>query len=423
MATPVQQGGTFSGRTQGGDASCSFLYAEIRNSSMGKQGTSDCRAPRAPLTPRALNQTQQRNVVRQWVGLPPIETGLQRTRRQAGLAAGHVLRIAENALLQMASRAVAGWRGMQAFSGASLIQALPDLHIGPPGAAAQRTDVPRPAGSASNETPCDHALFDALDWESAFPKLSTVDAMLAACPGVGCSDDAVGDLQDITVVIESGEEVRKLAMGLAARGATVFLSPGAISALGNDSLCLDPWFGSGHARLDNVTPGDWTPASGGSVVLLSSQEFADKLAALRKSAYPFCHADALACQPAIDADPAPKPPESRSLFADADTAAEIGITGLTFMVVGSIVFSAGKALRFFCMRAAQPLTNAAVVPPPAGNAAAPAATPPATTVAPAALPAGPATGGTVVPLTPAPSQIHTLTYDHTHPPAGHPGGD
>lgn len=425
MATPLQGGGTFRGHTQaGGDSLCSFLYAETQDSAIGRKGSPDCRIPHTPLTPRALNQTQQRNVVRQARGLPPLETGLQRATRQAGLAVGYAARIAENALVQMASQTAAGWREMRAFSGASFIRALPDLHIGPPGAAAKEGAPLPPDESIPKASPCKDFLLEALKWGNAFSSLNTVDGMRAACPGVGCSDDAVGDLHDITVVIESGEQVRKLAMGLAARGATVFLSPDAINALGNDSLCLDQWFGSGHARLDNFTPSDWTPASGGSVVLLSSQEFAAKLAALRKPAHPFCHADALACQPAAYA---PKPPAIRGLFAGVDTAAEIAITGLAVMIVATITYGAGRALSFVCARVAQPLTNVAVVPaaapnPGAPSPAAPAAPPPAT-VAPAALPAGSVTGGAVAPPAPAPLQTHTPIYDHTHPPAGQPGGD
>jgi hypothetical protein len=392
----------------------------MQQSAVGKIGSPDCRIPHRPLTPRALNQTQQRNLVRQWMGLPPTDTRLQRASRQIGLAADHAMRAAGNALARVASQAAAGLHGMHAYAGASLLGALPDLHIGPPGAAAKRDDLlfPAPAVTLSKKADCKSVVIDALAWEEAFPNMSTVDELLAACPGAQCSDDASGDLQGVTVVVESGERLRELVVGLAERGATVLLSPGSVDALGDAGVCLDKWFGSAYERLDNVTPADWAPAGGGAVVLLSPEEFAGRLAPLHRLAYPSCVADALACLPGAREFPAPALPRSNG--GDTDNA-DVTQGGRIFAFISvSVAGLAGLVVLIKLLR------NRAVPLLP-GAVAAPAATiipmPASAASQPASQTAAPVPASTVVTAVSAQLQQPALHHDATHPPAGQPGGD
>ena len=153
MSTPVQRGGSSSALTNGSAyPGASFLYAQMQHSGIGKQGAPDCRTPHIPQTPRALNQAQQRNVARQWMGLPPIESNRQRAGRQARLAASHVAGTVGHSLAQMAGLARSAWDGMHE----TFISGLPSLSIGFPGAAAQapaQTPVSTPAPATPMPAP------------------------------------------------------------------------------------------------------------------------------------------------------------------------------------------------------------------------------------------------------------------------------
>lgn len=152
MSTPVQQGGASLARaTNSTFSSNSFLYAELQHSGIGKQASPACRIPRAPITPRPLNQAQQRNVVRQWMGLPPIESNWQRAGRQASQAASYVAQAAGQSFGQLASLAGAAWDGMHEVSRQAFIAGIPGLHIGFPGAAAVPVAPATPSAPAREE--------------------------------------------------------------------------------------------------------------------------------------------------------------------------------------------------------------------------------------------------------------------------------
>jgi hypothetical protein len=322
MGTPAQQR-VFSGK-HANNSTCSssaYLYADMQHAGAGKAPVPQCRIPRAPITPRPLNQAQQRNVVRQWMGLPPIESNWQRASRQAGQTANAVLKIAEQSLGQVTSLVGAAWNGMRGFSGTAFIAGLPSLHIGFPGAAASASGpilkpapnppIVRPPQTPSASFPsadCSVSSRELIGFQFGLPENSTVEELLAACPDIRCRGDATGPLHEVTVIVESGAEAHTLAMSLAARGAQVFLSAEAVEALGEKRDCLETWFNGSYARLDDVNPGDWAPETGGSVVLLSSREFAGRLADLRNVSYPSCNAAAYTCPPSEKPSvPAPEP--------------------------------------------------------------------------------------------------------------------
>lgn len=320
MGTSVQQS-VFAGTHANGRicSSSAYLYADMQRSSASRAAAPQCRIPRAPITPRPLNQAQQRNVVRQWMGLPPIESDWQRASRQAGQAGNAVLKIAEQSLGQVTSFAGAAWNGMRAFSGTAFIAGLPSLHIGFPGAAASASGPglkPKldpaisalPPSASFPSADCSVSSMELVGFQFALPENGTVEELLAACPDIQCRDDATGPLHEVTVVVESGAQAHTLALSLAARGAQVFLSAEAVEALGEKRDCLEKWFNGSYARLDDVKPGDWAPETAGSVVLLSSREFAGRLADLRNVSYPSCNAAAFSCPPSEKPSiPAPEP--------------------------------------------------------------------------------------------------------------------
>jgi hypothetical protein len=322
MASPVQQGSFSSGRSSGSMCSSTgYLYAELQNSAARKTASSNCRVPRTPLTPRALTQTQQRNVVRQWTNLPPIESNWRRAARQVGQAAGRLVRTVEQSLGQVAGLAGTAWKGVRGTG--SFIAGLAELQIGLPGAAAQ----------APNSTPsaellginffadCLLSLKPWIRWTYNVPTISTIEQLLAVCPTVECNGHASGSLQGVTVVIESAAQLSPLAMSLSDQGTTVFISARALDELRSKSLlgpgnCASTWFYDNFTMLASVAPDEWTPASGGSLVLLSSQEFAEELEALRNVSYPACIGDAHACPNGLQPFDAPAPvptPEPRAV--------------------------------------------------------------------------------------------------------------
>jgi hypothetical protein len=306
VTTPVQQGGYPGAHaTSSTCPSSAYLYADVQHGGARKAAASACRLPRAPITPRPLNQAQQRNVVRQWNGLPPIESNYQRACRQASQAASAVWKTAGQSFGQVTSLAGAAWNGMREFPGTAFVAGLPSLHIGFPGAAAS-------ASGPVMKPDCSVSPIELLTFQFALSENSTVEELLAACPDIHCSDDATLQLQEVTVIVESGAQAHTFALSLAAHGAQVFLSAEAVHTLGENSECLETWFNGSYARLDDVKPGDWAPETGGSVVLLSSREFAERLAGLRNVSYPSCNVAAFSCPPSEKTPiPAPEPGASR----------------------------------------------------------------------------------------------------------------
>lgn len=274
------------------------------------------------------------------------------------------------------------------------------------------------------------------------------------------------------MVIESARHLSKLAMALHAQGAKVFVSAEAVEEFrtvdqyaGPPELdnCLDIWFANGYTTLGNVTPGDWIPAQGGSVVLLSSREFAGQLEAIRNATYPACDANALACEPAPlpvptpaswllttptpvqipvptpKPTPAPGPlavgmddhqpspvaehapqPAASEVFADGSTPGGIRgepviIIGASLGAVAGVALVANLSVRIYrksCRTNMAPhLNNVVVTPALPTNASVPTSSAIATN------------GLTLAAPVPAQLQTRAPTYDASHPPAGQPGGD
>ena len=335
MATSSPQGVSSSLRANHSiPASNNYLYAQLQQAGVGSKGAPDCRIPRQPLTPRAPNQLQQRNIVRQWMGLPPLESNWQRAGRQAGLAANAVLQAAESSLALLAGQVSGTWRGLRSLTAESFMPSLPAWHFGPPGAAAQVPDtVDRTIaetldayvkGAAKNQealieyyTKGSSNVFclasSKRSVELLFADIDTAEKLMAVCPTVECDDqvDQVnGRMTDATLVLQNGAALfHPLLFKLYEHGAKIFFSPRALDALDvNSKACIDS-YRSAYTTLVNVTPANWTPAAGGSVVILSNEEFVEQLEAIRNVSYPSCNADALSC-PSTTPTPTPTPTPS-----------------------------------------------------------------------------------------------------------------
>ena len=155
---------------------------------------------------RALNQTQQRNLVRQWMGLPP----------PIPACSGRAGRSDWPRTMQCGPPEMR-WRGSQARPRPACTECthMPAHRSwGDPGPAYRPSRRRREAGTTSCSSASRYA-FEKSGLQVRCDRCAGVGRSFSqhehggraagGLPGAQCSDDASGDLQGVTVVVESGQ--------------------------------------------------------------------------------------------------------------------------------------------------------------------------------------------------------------------------